>query len=91
MLKKFLIIVTSFFIYSCDNNNNDGWFDDTEYNDENLVDDLILSCNDLNIISELHDFNLEDLNPNSNTFGEFIYLNYFIDSVRLFYFSSNET
>ena len=76
MLKKILIIVTSFFIYSCDNNNND---------------DLILSCNDLNIISELDDFNLEDLNPNSNTFGEFISLNYFIDSVRLFYFSNNET
>ena len=75
MLKKFLIIVTSFFIYSCDNNNND---------------DLILSCNDLNIISELDDFNLKDRNPNSNTFGEIISLNYFMNSVRLFYFSNNE-
>ena len=62
MLKNFLIIIASFFIYSCDKNNND---------------DLILSCNDINTISELDDFNLEDLNPNSNTFGENIGPSYF--------------
>ena len=36
-------------------------------------------------------FSLQDKNPNSNTYGQFVGPDYFCNTVRLFYFSNNPT
>ena len=47
------------------------------------------TCDDLEVFPELINFSLEDRNPNSITYGEFIGPVFFSDTVRLFYFSNN--
>jgi len=49
------------------------------------------TCDDLDVPSELIDFLLEDRNPNSNTYEALIGPIFFPNTVRLFYFSNNET
>jgi len=46
-------------------------------------------CNSLQPLSELPNFSLEDENPNSFTYEEFIGPDFFSNTVRLFYFSNN--
>ena len=52
-------------------------------------DSISYNCDDLEIFPELINFSLEDKNPNSSTYGEFIGPNFFSNTVRLFYFSAD--
>ena len=49
------------------------------------------TCDDLEPLSELINFSLEDRNPNSNTSTELIGPDFFSNTVRLFYFSIDPT
>ena len=49
------------------------------------------TCDELEPLSELINFSLEDRNPNSNTYEALIGPIFFPNTVRLFYFSNNET
>ena len=47
------------------------------------------TCDDLEPLSELINFSLEDKNQNSTTYGESVGPDFFLNTIRLFYFSND--
>ncbi len=57
---------------------------------DDTISTKTLDCNDIYNNLELQNFNLQDLNPNSNSFSNNLNPQSFPGMIRLFYFSNNE-